>query len=92
MEITRPNLSGVRPLAESAAQQVAEHAPVAKPKSPSQPASAARADALRAALQALPEVDMDLVAALRQSLQDGSLDSSPESLAAGMLAFHGGRS
>lgn len=90
MDITRPNLSGIRPLTESSAQQVAERAPLTKPASPSQP-SAARADALRAALQALPEVDMELVAALRQSVQDGSLDTSPERLAAGMLAFHGGR-
>lgn len=90
MEITRPNLSGVRPIVESSAQPVAERAPLAKSASQSQ-SSAARADALRAAIQALPDVDLELVAAVRQSLQDGSLDTSPESLAAGMLAFHGGR-
>ncbi|WP_150301523.1 flagellar biosynthesis anti-sigma factor FlgM [Pseudomonas profundi] len=91
MDISRPNTAGPRPVVDSSAQQVAERAPVASPASVNPPA-AARPDALRAALQALPDVDLDRVAALRQALQDGSLDTSPENLATDMLAFHrGGR-
>lgn len=92
MDISRPNSAGTRPIVESSAQPVvAERVPAATPVS-SPKLATARPDALHAALKALPDVDMDRVASLRQALQDGSLDISPENLAADMLVFHrGGR-
>ena len=89
MDISRPNIAGPRPITDSSARQVAERTAVASPASANPPA-AARPDALRAALQALPDVDLDRVAALRQALAEGSLDTSPENLATDMLAFHRG--
>lgn len=89
MDITRPSITGSRPITDTSAAQVGERSPVAKPAAPAQPATA-RPDALHAALQALPEVDMDRVAALRQALAEGSLDTSAQNLATDMLAFHRG--
>ena len=89
MDISRPHLAVPRAIADSSTQQVSERTAVTGPASVNQPATV-RPDALRAALQALPDVDLDRVAALRQALAEGSLDTSPENLATDMLAFHRG--
>ncbi len=87
MDIIRPSIGGPRYTAEVTARQSVEPAPQAAPVR-AVSTNEARPDALHSALQALPDVDLDRVAALRQALQDGTLDTSPETLAADMLAFH----
>lgn len=89
MEIIRPNIASPRLATDATARQNVERTPEATPVR-SITTSQARPDALHSALQALPEVDMDRVAALRQALQDGTLDTSAETLASDMLAFHRG--
>lgn len=89
MEIIRPGIASPRFTTDATARQGVERTPETTAVRSINTAEA-RPDALHSALQALPEVDMDRVAALRQALQDGTLDTSAESLAADMLAFHRG--
>lgn len=89
MDIIRPSIGGPRLSAEVSARQSVEPAPQVTPVRAINTAEA-RADALHSALQVLPEIDLERVAALRQALQDGTLDTSAESLAPEMLAFHRG--
>lgn len=42
------------------------------------------------ALRAMPEVDLDRVAAIRQALQQGEISTDPAELAGSMLAYHRG--
>jgi negative regulator of flagellin synthesis FlgM len=42
------------------------------------------------ALRAMPEIDLDRVAAIKQALQRGELSSDPAELAGSMLAYHRG--
>lgn len=89
MEIIRLNIVSPRFATDAAARQGLEQATEITPARSISTAEA-RPDALRSALRAVPEVDLDRVAALRQALQDGALDSSAEALASDMLAFHRG--
>ena len=89
MEIIRPSIASPRLATEATARQSVERTAEAAPARSSTTAHA-RPDALHSALQALPDVDMARVAALRQALQDGTLDTSAEALASDMLAFHQG--
>jgi negative regulator of flagellin synthesis FlgM len=89
MDISRPSTTGSRPVTDTTDPIKSERAAAAKPAASVQ-AQTVRPDALHAALQALPDVDMDKVAAMRQALAEGSLDTSPQNLAADMLAFHRG--
>lgn len=42
------------------------------------------------ALRAMPEVDLDRIAAIRQALQQGEISTDPAELAGSMLAYHRG--
>lgn len=42
------------------------------------------------ALRAMPEVDLDRVAAIKQALQNGEISTDPAELAGSMLAYHRG--
>lgn len=42
------------------------------------------------ALRAMPEIDLDRVAAIKQALQRGEISSDPAELAGSMLAYHRG--
>jgi len=91
MEISRHFKPALSPTETTAARQP-------NPR-PAPPASTARsADSLpleqmHEALRAMPEVDLDRVAALKQALAQGELDSDPAALAAlaaSMLSYHRG--
>lgn len=49
-----------------------------------------RLEQLQSALRSLPEVDLDKVAALKQALARGELNSDPQALAGSMLTYHSG--
>jgi negative regulator of flagellin synthesis FlgM len=44
---------------------------------------------LQEALRSLPDVDLEKVAAIRQALRNGELDSSSSALAISILTYHG---
>ena len=45
---------------------------------------------MQEALRAMPEVDLDRVAAIRLALQSGEISTDPGELATSMLAYHRG--
>lgn len=49
-----------------------------------------RLEQLQAALQSLPDVDLDKVAQLKAALANGELSSDPAALASSMLTYHSG--
>lgn len=49
-----------------------------------------RLEQLQAALQSLPDVDLDKVAQLKAALASGELSSDPAALASSMLTYHSG--
>ncbi len=61
-----------------------------------QPAGSARSseglplEQMQEALRAMPEVDLDRVAAIKQALQRGEISSNVDELASSMLSFHRG--
>lgn len=89
MDISRPSSNGFRPVTELSTGTPGER-PQATNSAPSLPPAELSLEALQAALQALPSVDLDRVAAVRQALSEGRLDTSAEGLAADMLAYHRG--
>ncbi|KJH84812.1 flagellar biosynthesis anti-sigma factor FlgM [Pseudomonas sp. KSR10] len=66
--------AGVRPAAQPAARQ-AESLPL---------------EQMHDALRAMPEVDLDRVAAIKQALQRGEISTDVGELASSMLSYHRG--
>jgi negative regulator of flagellin synthesis FlgM len=54
------------------------------------PAAALPLEQMQDALRAMPEVDLDRVAAIRLALQSGELSTDPGELAASIYAYHRG--
>lgn len=88
MRIATGTAAGVAPArpVDSAAAEAAEAAPAAAAPAPLQ--SAVLQPAL-AALRAMPEIDHDKVAALRDALAKGELPFDPAKLAGLIQRFHG---
>ncbi len=61
----------------------------AAPQSTERPATLPL-EQMQEALRAMPEVDLDRVAAIRQALQQGAISTDPAELAGSMLAYHRG--
>ncbi|MBT1120347.1 flagellar biosynthesis anti-sigma factor FlgM [Stutzerimonas nitrititolerans] len=88
MEISRHlKPVSVLPIEQSTAHQVAA-------RQPSLPAARQAEnlplEQMHEALRAMPEVDMDRVAAIKQALQRGEISSDVGELASSMLSFHRG--
>ncbi|TLX59177.1 flagellar biosynthesis anti-sigma factor FlgM [Stutzerimonas nosocomialis] len=45
---------------------------------------------LQAALRAMPDVDLDKVAAIKQALQRGEISTDPAALASSVMTYHSG--
>lgn len=90
MEITRP----FKPfLASQVDAYVQARAASPDPKRKAQenaPAASMPLEELHAELNALPEVDLDKVNAVKQALQRGEINLDMGSLSRSMMAFHGG--
>ena len=88
MDVSRStNSSVIRTLVEPTGKPAA----VAREQAQSGSRTAAARELGLESLQALPDVDMERVQALRQALQEGRLNTDPAALAADMLAYHRGR-
>ena len=89
MEISRHfKPASVTPSELSTARQ-----PAARPFA--QPAAARQAESLpleqmHDALRAMPDVDLDRVAAIKQALQRGEISTDVDELASSMLSYHRG--
>lgn len=73
-ELSSVRQTAVRPVAQQAARQV-ESLPL---------------EQMHDALRAMPEVDLDRVAAIKQALQRGEISTNPGELAGSMLSYHRG--
>lgn len=88
MEISR-QLKPVPTAHADAAPARQEPARVAQ-QSQARPAGTLPLEQMQEALRAMPEVDLDRVAAIRQALQLGDISTDPAKLAGSMLAYHRG--
>jgi negative regulator of flagellin synthesis FlgM len=95
MEINRHLKVGYAVQSEAPKLQQAERAATSRAAGDTGAAASSEAplplERMQEALRALPDVDLDKVAALRQALQRGELASDSASLAASMLDYHGGK-
>jgi negative regulator of flagellin synthesis FlgM len=73
-ELSSVRQASVRPAAQAATRQV-ESLPL---------------EQMHDALRAMPEVDLDRVAAIKQALQRGEISTDPGELAGSMLSYHRG--
>lgn len=73
-ELASVRQASARPAAQPAARQV-ESLPL---------------EQMNEALRAMPEVDLDRVAAIKQALQRGEISTNPGELAGSMLSYHRG--
>lgn len=74
VELASARQASVRPSAQPAVRQ-AENLPL---------------EQMHEALRAMPEVDLDRVAAIKQALQRGEISTNPGELAGSMLSYHRG--
>ncbi|MCF7200607.1 flagellar biosynthesis anti-sigma factor FlgM [Pseudomonas oligotrophica] len=88
MEISRHFKPAIN-LAETTAPRQANVAP-ASPASSARGSESLPLEQLHDALRAMPEVDLERVAALKQALASGELGSDSADLAASMLSYHRG--
>ncbi|MCY1282747.1 flagellar biosynthesis anti-sigma factor FlgM [compost metagenome] len=93
MEINRHFKAGYAVQSEAPSPAKAERPaqPQAAPAAPTA-GDALPLEQLQEALRALPEVDLDKVAALKLALQRGELSSDSAALAGSILDYHGGKS
>ena len=91
MEITRQLKPVIGAPAQSAAPQRSQREEAARPAAQAPAASGALPlEQVQEALGALPEVDLDKVAAIRDALARGEVSLDPGALSRSMLDFHGG--
>lgn len=88
MEISRHFKPALSVPGETATARQAAPAPAAQPAA--RQAESLPLEQMHEALRAMPEVDLERVAALKQALQRGELSSDPAELASSMLAYHRG--
>ncbi|CAD5110214.1 flagellar biosynthesis anti-sigma factor FlgM [Zestomonas carbonaria] len=91
MEISRHLKAGYPVQSEAPVRAERPAQPQAVPAAPAA-GDALPLERLQEALRALPEVDLDKVAALKQALQRGELTSDSAALAGSILDYHGGKS
>ena len=88
MEISRHfKTASVTPTELSTARQVAAR-PAAQPAA--RQAESLPLEQMQEALRAMPEVDLDRVAAIKQALQRGEISTDVGELAGSMLSYHRG--
>ncbi len=88
MEISRHFKPALTPAAEASTNRQPAERPTAEVLV-RQPASLPL-EQMHDALRAMPEIDLDRVAAIKQALQRGEISSDPAELAGSMLAYHRG--
>nr|MBF0683072.1 flagellar biosynthesis anti-sigma factor FlgM [Pseudomonas sp.] len=87
MEISRHfKPASVTPTELSSARQ----APARPSAQPARQAESLPLEQMHDALRAMPEVDLDRVAAIKQALQRGEIDTDLGQLASSMLSYHRG--
>ncbi|EXF43773.1 FlgM family protein anti-sigma-28 factor [Pseudomonas sp. BAY1663] len=88
MEISRHFKPALTPATEASStrQPVARPAPESTARQP----ESLPLEQMHEALRAMPEIDLERVAALKQALQRGEISSDPAELAGSMLAYHRG--
>ncbi len=89
MEISRNIKAGYSAPAEPAASTKAEAAEQPKVAAAG-PKPEPRLEQLQEAMRALPEIDLDQVAAIKKALANGELSSDVKVLAHSILAYHRG--
>lgn len=88
MEISRHFKPALSVPSETVTARQAAPAPAVQPAA--RQAESLPLEQMHEALRAMPEVDLERVAALKQALQRGELSSDPAELASSMLAYHRG--
>lgn len=94
MEISRHfkaalNVTGQEPASVQRSQGARTAAPATASSAPVS-AEPSRLEPLQNALQSMPDVDLDKVAALKAALARGELSSDPQALASSILTYHRG--
>ncbi len=88
MEISRHfKPASVTPTEPSAVRQASVR-PAAQPAA--RPAESLPLEQMHEALRAMPEIDLDRVAAIKQALQRGEISTDVGELASSMLSYHRG--
>lgn len=88
MEISRHFKPVPTPSAEPASVRQAIARPAAQPAA--RQAESLPLEQMHEALRAMPEVDLDRVAAIKQALQRGEISTDVAELAGSMLSYHRG--
>lgn len=88
MEISRHFKPAVMTPTETAAARPASARPA--PQSAARQAESLPLEQMHDALRAMPEVDLDRVAAIKQALQRGEISTDVGELASSMLSYHRG--
>lgn len=88
MEISRHFKPAIATPTETAFARPASARPAAQ--STARPAESLPLEQMHEALRAMPEVDLDRVAAIKQALQRGEISTDIGQLASSMLSYHRG--
>ena len=87
MEISRQFKPAIAMPTETAAARPASARPA---QATARPAASLPLEQMQDALRAMPEVDLDRVAAIKQALQRGEISTDVGELASSMLSYHRG--
>ncbi|MEL7560568.1 flagellar biosynthesis anti-sigma factor FlgM [Stutzerimonas chloritidismutans] len=88
MEISRQFKPAIAIPTDTASARPASARPTTQPAA--RPAASLPLEQMHDALRAMPEVDLDRVAAIKQALQRGEITADVGDLASSMLSYHRG--